>query len=71
MTLGTPSSTSCQCGICQQLMNPMPGGIHRPLKHPPPSAVSTELPHKPSLAQSQTQRAQLSSSLAEHSKGSR
>lgn len=33
--------------------------------------VSTELPHKPSLAQSQTQQAQLSSSLAEHSKGSR
>lgn len=33
--------------------------------------VSTELPHKPSLALSQTQQEQLSSSLAEHSKGSR
>lgn len=38
MTLGTPFSTSCQCGICRQLMNPMPGAIHTPPKHPPSSA---------------------------------
>lgn len=36
--MGTPSSTSCQRGICQQLVNPTPGGTRTPPKRPPSSA---------------------------------
>lgn len=66
-TLGTPPSPPCQHGICQQLVNPMPGRVRTPQTPTTLHRPSTKLPREPSLARSQTQRAQLFTSLAQAS----